>query len=106
MKLHGKPSLLLLVMRCKMDNFVKNQHYRWAFDKIKSDPEKFGGDVSNAFIQIEYAKEFYDGAVDTVIKIKTLVSISRIKNKLLLQNPQFDNRVKYKPKKRKTDAVH
>lgn len=88
-------------MRCKMDNFVQNQHYRWTYDKIKSDPKKFGGDFSNAFIQIEYAKEFYDSVIDTVIKIKTLVSISRIKNKLLENNPQFDNRVKHKPKSRK-----
>lgn len=84
-----------------MDNFFKNQLYRWAYDKIKSDPKKFGGDFSNALIQIEYAKEFYDGMVDTIIKIKTLVSVSRIKNKLLADNPDLDNRVKHKPKKRK-----
>ncbi|MDK9693930.1 MAG: hypothetical protein OEL19_06770 [Sulfurimonas sp.] len=82
-----------------MDNFVQNQHHRWTYDKIKSDPKKFGGDFSNAFIQIEYAKEFYDSVVDTVVKIKTLVSISRIKNKLLRKNPQYDNRTKYRPKK-------
>lgn len=84
-----------------MDNFFKNQLYRWTYDKIKSDPKKFGGDFSNALIQIEYAKEFYDGMVDTIIKIKTLVSVSRIKNKLLADNPDLDNRVKHKPKKRK-----
>lgn len=84
-----------------MDNFFKNQLYRWTYDKIKSDPKKFGGDFSNALIQIEYAKEFYDAMVDTIIKIKTLVSVSRIKNKLLADNPDLDNRVKHKPKKRK-----
>ena len=84
-----------------MDNFFKNQLYRWTYDKIKSDPKKFGGDFSNALIQIEYEKEFYDSMVDTIIKIKTLVSVSRIKNKLLADNPDLDNRVKHKPKKRK-----
>lgn len=84
-----------------MDNFFKNQLHKWTYDKIKSEPKKFGGDFSNSFIQIEYAKEFYDGMVDTIIKIKTLVSISRIKNKLLEDNPELDYRVKHKPKKRK-----
>lgn len=84
-----------------MDNFLKNQLYKWTYDKMKSNPKKFGGDYSNAYIQIEYAKEFYNSTVDTVVKMKTLVSISRIKNKLLIKNPQFDFRTKYKPKSRK-----
>lgn len=88
-----------------MDNFLKNQLYRWTYDKIKANPQKFGGDLSNPLIQIEYAKEFYAGMVDTVVKMKTLVSISRIKNKLLETNPQFDSRVKHKPKKMKTNTA-
>jgi len=83
-----------------MDNFLKNQLYRWTYDKIKSNPKKFGGDNSNAYIQLEYIQEFFNGAVDTVLKIKTLVTISRIKIKLLEKNPQFDFRTKYKPKSR------
>jgi len=84
-----------------MDNFLKNQLYRWTYDKIKSDPKKYGGDNSNAYIQLEYIQEFYNGVVDTVLKMKTLVSISRIKNKLLEKNPNLDKREKYKPKSRK-----
>jgi hypothetical protein len=84
-----------------MDNFFKNQLYRWTYDKIKSNPKKFGGDFSNSLIMYEYLKEFY--ADDKVMHLEPqlmsiLTSVSRIKNKLLLKNPQYDNRTKYKPK--------
>jgi hypothetical protein len=85
-----------------MDGFFKNQLYRWTYDKIKSDPKKFGGDFSNSLIMYEYLKEFY--ADDKVVHLEPqlmsiLSTVSRIKNKLLRKNPHLDYRTKYKPKK-------
>ncbi len=85
-----------------MDKFLKNQLYKWTYDKIKSDPKKFGGDFSNSLIMYEYLKEFY--STDNVSQLEPqlmsiLSTVSRIKNKLLKKNPDFDNRTKYKPKK-------
>jgi len=84
-----------------MDNFLKNQLYRWTYDKIQSNPKKFGGDFSNSLIMYEYLIEFY--ADDKVIQLEPqlmsiLSTISRIKNKLLKKNPHLDFRTKYKPK--------
>ena len=82
-----------------MDNFLKNQLYRWTYEKIKSNPKKFGGDDSNSLIMQSYFYEVYNidlpkGAY------KILSTVSRNKNKLLIQNPQFDKRIKYKSKKK------
>jgi len=84
-----------------MDNFVKKQLYEWTYDKIKSNPKKFGGDFSNSLIMYEYLKEFY--ADDKVMQLEPqlmsiLSTVSRIKNKLLKKNPDLDYRTKYKPK--------
>lgn len=92
-----------------MDKFFKKQLDVWTFEKIKSNPQKFGGDNSNALIMHEYANEFH--AVSYVMQLEprfysVLSTVSRIKNQLLEDNPQFDYRKKYKPKKRKTDEVH
>jgi len=85
-----------------MDNFFKKQLYVWCYDKIKSNPKKFGGDFSNSLIMYEYLIEFY--ADDTISHLEPqlmsiLSTISRIKNKLLKKNPHLDFRTKYKPKK-------
>ena len=84
-----------------MDNFLKKQLYVWVYDKIKSNPKKFGGDFSNSLIMYEYLKEFYNefGVAELEPQLMSILStISRIKNKLLIQNPKFDYRTKYKPK--------
>lgn len=85
-----------------MDSFLKNQLYRWTYDKIKSNPKKFGGDFSNSLIMYEYMREFY--ADDKVLHLEPqlmsiLSTVSRMKNKLLRKNPEYDHRTKYKPKK-------
>jgi hypothetical protein len=84
-----------------MDNFLKNQLYRWTYDKINTNPKKFGGDFSNSLIMYEYLKEFY--ADDKVLHLEPqlmsiLSTISRMKNKILKKNPHLDFRTKYKPK--------
>jgi len=84
-----------------MDNFLKKQLYVWVYDKIKSNPKKFGGDFSNALIMYGYLKEFYIdfGVAELEPQLMSILStISRIKNKLLVKNPHFDFRTKYKPK--------
>ena len=88
-----------------MDKFVKKQLYIWAYDKIKNNPKKFGGDFSNSLIMYEYLIDFYSDASVTDLapeQMSILSTVSRIKNKLLVKHPQFDNRIKFKAK---PDAV-
>ncbi|WP_421715740.1 hypothetical protein [Arcobacter arenosus] len=89
-----------------MDKFLKKQLYVWVYDKIKSNPKKFGGDFSNSLIMYEYLKEFYQGHTVEELEhqlMSILSTVSRIKNKLLEKNPHFDFRTKYRPKKRKNN---
>lgn len=84
-----------------MDKYLKKQLYAWVYDKIKANPKKFGGDFSNAFIMYEYLIEFYSDAIVSDLEpeqMSILSTVSRIKNKLLEKNPQFDYRIKYKAK--------
>jgi len=83
-----------------MDNFFKKQLYVWVYDKIKSNPKKFGGDYSNPFITHEYLIEFYADSKISQLEpqvMSILSTVSRIKNKLLRENPHLDFRIKNKP---------
>ena len=85
-----------------MDNFLKNQLYIWTYEKIKINPKKFGGDFLNSLIMYEYLKEFYNDFAVYELEpqlMSILSTISRIRNKILEKNPQFDKRIKYKSKK-------
>ena len=87
-----------------MDKMFKKQLYVWVYEKIKNNPKKFGGDSSNFLIMYEYLKEFYQGHLIEELEpqlMSVLSTISRIKNKLLENNPHFDYRIKYKSKKKK-----
>lgn len=87
-----------------MNKIFRKQLYKWVYDKIKSNPKKFGGDYSNSLIMFEYLKEFYNDYSVYQLEPKlmsVLSTISRIKNKLLVKNPRFDYRTMYKPKNRK-----
>ena len=87
-----------------MDNFLKNQLYRWTYEKIKSNPKKFGGDFGNSLIMYEYTISFYSesGVAELEPQLFSIIStVSRIKSDLLLKNPQYDKREKHRPKKRK-----
>jgi len=84
-----------------MDKYLKKQLDVWTYEKIKSNPKKFGGDFSNSAIMYEYLIEFYSN--DEVGQLQQelmsiLSTVSRIKNKLLVKNPQFDYRMKHKAK--------
>ena len=84
-----------------MDKIFRKQLYKWVYDKIKSNPKKFGGDYSNSSIMYEYLKEFYsDYSVYQLESrlMSVLSTVSRIKNKLLIRNPHFDYRNIHKPK--------
>ncbi len=84
-----------------MDKIFRKQLYKWVYDKIKSNPKKFGGDYSNSSIMYEYLKEFYsDYSVYQLESrlMSVLSTVSRIKNKLLIKNPHFDYRTIHKPK--------
>jgi hypothetical protein len=92
-----------------MDNFLKNQLYKWTYEKIKSNPKKFGGNFSNSLIMIEYLKEFYSGYVVDELEsqlMSILSTVSSIKNKLLEKNSHFDFRTKYKPKRKQITKNH
>ena len=83
-----------------MDNFLKKQLYVWTYEKIKSNPNRFGADGCNALFMKTYLYENY--GVDLPISaMKTISTVSRIKSDLLLKNPQYDKRIKDKPKKKR-----
>lgn len=85
-----------------MEAYLKKRIYKWVYDKIKTNPKKFGGDFSNSLIMYEYLKEFYsDSSVHELEPqlMSILSTISRMKNKLLVKNPHLDHRRKYKRKK-------
>ncbi len=86
-----------------MDNFLKNQLYIWTYEKIKSNPKKFGGDDSNSLIMQSYFSEVYNVDLPKTA-YKVLSTVSRNKNKLLEKNPQFDKRIKYKSNTKKNDS--
>lgn len=84
-----------------MDSFLKKQLKEWTLKKITQEPKKFGGDFGNALIMYEYLKEFYFDAVVAQLEpqlMSILSTISRVRNKLLVKNPQFDYRTKFPPK--------
>lgn len=64
-----------------MDNLLRKQLYTWGYNKIKSNPKKFGGDFSISELELQLMN-----------------ILSMIKNKLLIQNPQFNFWMKNKPK--------
>ena len=86
-----------------MDNFLKNQLYIWTYEKIKSNPKKFGGDDSNSLIMQSYFSEVYNVDLPKTA-YKILSTVSRNKNKLLEKNPHFDYRTKYKSNIKKNDS--
>ncbi|MEN4045806.1 hypothetical protein [Sulfurimonas sp. NWX367] len=92
-----------------MDNYFKKQLYVWTYDKIKENPEKFGGDFSNSLIMHEYLLCNHSDKKVVQLEPKDmsiLSTVSRIKNKLLKKNPDLDYRTKYKPKVEKKAKNH
>lgn len=89
--------------------YLKQQLYTWTYEKIVSSPKKFGGDFSNSAIMYEYLLEFYSDEMVIHVEqgvMSILATVSRMKNKILEKNPQYDYRIKHKPrtKLRKIDS--
>lgn len=75
----------------------------WTFDTIKSDPRLYGGDEGNPAIILQYLKEASPSDSITLITQETIsnaVTVSRMKNKILLEFPGYDYREKNQPKPR------
>jgi hypothetical protein len=90
-----------------MDNFLKNQLYRWTYEKIKSNPKKFGSDSGNSSIMYEYLLDFYSdySVVELEPQLFSIIStVSRIRNKILEKNPHFVYRTKYKNSNKRDDS--
>lgn len=76
---------------------------QWTLEKIKSNPELFGGDNGNNEIILAYIKEtnpFSFVSSLTTTTIAHSVAVSRARNKMLKDYPEFDFRIKNKPKKK------
>lgn len=81
-----------------------NIFFEWTLKKIEENPQLFGGDNGNPAIIKAYLTELHGKtkAEDlTLSAISQSVGVSRDRNKILEQYPQYDFRVKHKPKKKK-----
>jgi hypothetical protein len=76
---------------------VTQELREWTLKKITQNPQLFGGDESNPAIIKTYLMEVW-GVDLPEIAISQSVAVSRIKNKLLEEYPQYDSRQKHKPK--------
>lgn len=69
----------------------------WTLEKLESNPALFGGDNGNSVIILEYLKEASPHNQVTLITHQTMsnaVTVSRLKNTILLDRPDLDHRVK------------
>ena len=76
----------------------------WTLKKIEQNPKLYGGDKGNPAIIHTYLSELHTGTkVEDLTSeaISQSVAVSRERNKILEQYPQYDFRVKNKRKKRK-----
>jgi len=76
---------------------MQEQLKDWTLNKLQENPKLFGGDDGNSAIILEYLKDMSPHDKVTLITHETVsnsVSVSRIKNKLLCDYPEFDYRVK------------
>ena len=73
----------------------------WTEQKIRSNPKLLGSDSGNSAIIKCYLIDMHKGTMVENLSeeaIRSFVSSSRWRNKFLENNPQFDYRVKNKPK--------
>jgi hypothetical protein len=87
---------------------TKNIFYEWTLEKIENNPQLFGGDNGNPAIIKEYLTQMHGKtkAEDlTLSAISQSVGVSRDRNKILEEYPQYDHRIKYRPKHRRTTTA-
>lgn len=79
-----------------------NAEYRqWTLEQIESNPKLYGGDDGNPAIIKRYLSVMHGNTTAdnlTLEAISQSVAVSRMRNKLLEIYPEYDYRVKYKPK--------
>lgn len=83
---------------------IKETITQWTLRKLESNPELYGGDNGNNEIILAYIKETHTFGFVNSLTVETIahsVAVSRCKNKLLELHPEFDYRIKNKPKKKK-----
>lgn len=91
-----------------MNKLHKEQIKKWILQALKQDPKKYGGDDSNAEITRAYTIAMQEGTkVENLplLAFKDISTVSRQKNKLLREYPEYDFRRKYKPRKQKLSAT-
>jgi len=84
-------------------NLISEDIKNWTFTKISDDPFLFGGDIGNPAIIKQYLVEFNPETKVEDLTFETIsnsVAVSRMKNKLLEENPHLDFREVNKPKKK------
>ena len=80
---------------------MRKQLEEWTLKKLKKRPKFFGGDNGNPAIILEYLNEISEDDKISNLSIATVsnsVTVSRLKNDLLLDYPELDHRVENKPK--------
>jgi len=90
-------------MSKKYKNNIGKEIKHWTFTKLNEDPYLYGGDIGNPAIIKQYLKEFNKGVKVENLSLETIsesVAVSRMKNKLLEENPHLDFREVNKPKKK------
>lgn len=85
---------------------MQDQLAAWTLDTIKDNPQRYGGDDGNPAIILQYLREASPSDSITLMTLETVsnaVTVSRLKNQLLLKYPEYDHRVKNQSKPRITE---
>jgi len=83
---------------------MKQQLFEWTTQKIVDNPKVFGSDNGNPYIIKEYLATTHKGVPIEDIPLEAFsnsVAVSRMRNKFLEHNPQYDYRQKHKTKNTK-----
>lgn len=83
---------------------MEAEYKQWTLEQIESNPKLYGGDNGNPAIIKQYLTVMHGNtkAADlTLGAISQSVAISRMRNKILEQYPEYDFRVVHKPKPKK-----
>ena len=76
----------------------------WTLKKIEQNPQLYGGDTGNVEIIKAYLTETHGNTIVADlpnVAISSSVAVSRVRNKLLEEYPQYDSRKKHKPKRKR-----
>lgn len=88
---------------------METEFKQWTLEQIESNPKLYGGDNGNPAIIKKYLTVMHGktNAEDlTLGAISQSVAVSRMRNKILEQYPEYDFRVVYKPKAKKRRYVN